>query len=197
MRHNNLARLKTLVSAFFLVMAGQVMAGQVMVGQALAQTGGASSMPGLKLSGDQPIQIESDKLEVRENESLAIFTGNVQVVQGATLLKAGAMKVYYARDQADQASGSATTGTANIDRLEVSDKIYIKSDTQIATGDRGTFDMASEVLVLSGDKVVLSDGDNVLTGCKLTVQMKTGLAQVDSCGKRVQMSITPGSQKKP
>jgi lipopolysaccharide export system protein LptA len=57
--------------------------------------------------------------------------------------------------------------------------------------------MKSEVLVLSGDKVVLSDGDNILTGCKLTVQMKTGLAQVEACGKRVMMSITPGSQKKP
>ncbi len=157
-------------------------------------------LTGLKLSGNAPIQIESDKLEVRENESLAIFTGNVQVVQGPTLLKAGAMKVYYVKDQAqaDQASaGSATTGTANIDRLEVSSKVYIKSDTQVATGERGTFDMKSEVLVLSGDKVVLSDGDNVLTGCKLTVQMKTGLAQVEACGKRVMMSITPGSQKKP
>lgn len=188
MRRSDSARLAVLASALSLVVAGS----------AFAQTTG--SMPGLKLAGDQPIQIESDKLEVRENESLAIFTGNVQVVQGQTLLKAGAMKVYYIKDQpqADQAAaGSATTGTANIDRLEVSSKVYIKSDTQVATGDRGTFDMQSEVLVLSGDKVVLSDGDNVLTGCKLTVQMKTGLAQVEACGKRVMMSITPGSQKKP
>jgi lipopolysaccharide export system protein LptA len=53
----------------------------------------------------------------------------------------------------------------------------------VATGDRGTFDMKSQVLVLSGDKVVLSDGTNVLVGCKLTVQTQSGLAQVDSCGK--------------
>ncbi|MET3793535.1 LptA/OstA family protein [Aquamicrobium terrae] len=191
MRRSDSARLAVLAPALFLAVAGS----------ALAQSGATGSMPGLKLAGDQPIQIESEKLEVRENESLAIFTGNVQVVQGQTLLKAGSMKVYYVKDQANQSqqasSGSATTGTANIDRLEVDNKVYIKSDTQVATGDRGTFDMKSEVLVLSGDKVVLSDGDNVLTGCKLTVQMKTGLAQVDACGKRVMMSITPGSQKKP
>ena len=47
------------------------------------------------------------------------------------------------------------------------------------------------MLVLSGKEVVLSEGDNVLVGCKLTVQMKTGLAQVDGCGGRVIMSITP------
>lgn len=166
---------------------------------AFGQSSTTSRVSGLKLSGDQPIQIESDKLEVREGESVAIFSGNVNVVQGATLLKAGSMKVYYAKDQGGAsgagAAGSATTGTANIDHLEVNDKVYIKSDTQVATGDKGTFDMKSEVLVLSGEKVVLSDGDNVLTGCKLTVQMKSGLAQVDACGGRVMMSITPGSQK--
>lgn len=157
-----------------------------------------SRLSGLKLSGDQPIQIESDKLEVREAENLAIFTGNVSVTQGPTMLKSGKMTVYYVKD----GKGSAATGSAGIDRLEVDDKVYVKSDKQVATGDRGTFDMKTEVLVLSGNEVVLSEGDNVLVGCKLTVQMKSGLAQVDGCSKgtkgngRVMMSITPGSQKK-
>lgn len=163
---------------------------------ALAQDS-QSRLSGLKLSGDQPIQIESDKLEVRESENLAIFTGNVNVTQGPTLMKSGKMTVYYAKD-----GGSAATGSAKIDRLEVDDKVYVKSDKQVATGDRGTFDMKTEVLVMSGKEVVLSEGDNVLVGCKLTVQMKTGLAQVDGCTKgtnsngRVIMSITPSSQKK-
>ena len=173
-------------------------------GAALAQSsGGAGSMSSLMLSNDKPIQIESDKLEVRQAENLAIFSGNVSVVQGPTLMKAGTMKVYYAK-QAEGAARPAGAeagipGSGAIDRIEVDDKVYIKSDTQVATGDRGTFDMNSQVLVLSGDKVVLSDGTNVLVGCKLTVQTKSGLAQVDSCGKsgRVMMSITPDSQKKP
>lgn len=165
-----------------------------------AQSGTTSQLSGLKLSGDKPIQIESDKLEVRQADNVAVFSGNVNVVQGPTLLKAGKMTVYYVKDpkaaSSTEAAGAAMTGSANIDRLEVADKVYIKSDNQVATGDRGTFDMKSQVLVLSGEKVVLSQGDNVLVGCKLTVQMKSGLAQVDACGGRVMMSITPpkGSQ---
>jgi lipopolysaccharide export system protein LptA len=107
------------------------------------------------------------------------------------------MKVYYVKDNktGDKgAAASAVTGSADIDHLEVDDKVYIKSDDQGATGDKGTFDMKTEVLVLSGKKVVLSQGDNVLVGCKLTVQMQTGLAQVDACGGRVMMSLTPQSQ---
>ena len=157
----------------------------------------STSQSGLKLSGDKPIQIESDKLEVRQADSVAIFTGNVSVVQGPTLMKAGKMMVYYVKDpnagaKGTEAAGAAMTGSANIDHLEISDKVYIKSDQQVATADQGTFDMKSQVLVLSGQKVVLSQGDNILVGCKLVVQMKTGLAQVDPCaGKRVVMSITP------
>jgi lipopolysaccharide export system protein LptA len=149
------------------------------------------SISGLKLSGDQPIQIESDKLEVREADNLAIFSGNVSVVQGPTLLKSGRMTVFYAKD-----GGSAATGSSSIERLEVDGKVYVKSDTQVATGDRGVFDMKTEVLVLSGSEVVLSEGKNVLVGCKLTVQMKSGQAQVEGCRKgRVMMSITPESNK--
>ena len=167
---------------------------------AMAQSDTTSNLSGLKLSGDKPIQIESDKLEVLQNENLAIFTGNVSVVQGPTLMKAGRMKVYYVKSddaagkgaaKAPEAGVSPMSGGTNIDHLEIDDKVYIKSEDQVATGDSGTFDMKSQVLVLSGKKVVLSQGTNVLVGCKLTVQMKTGLAQVDSCGRRVMMSLTP------
>ena len=42
---------------------------------------------GLQLTGDKPVQIEGDKLEVLEDKSVAIFTGNVSVVQGPTILR--------------------------------------------------------------------------------------------------------------
>ncbi|UCI09010.1 LptA/OstA family protein [Mesorhizobium sp. B1-1-8] len=165
---------------------------------ALAQSGASSQIPGLKLSGDQPIQIESDKLEVRQADSVAVFSGNVTVNQGPTLLKAGKMTVYYVKDanapKGAAAGASAMTGAANIDHLVVENKVYIKSNDQIATGDKGTFDMKTQVLVLSGNEVVLSQGDNVLKGCMLTVQMKSGLGNVEGCGKRVIMSITPQKQ---
>lgn len=195
MRLTSSARCVAAASA--LLVLGPVLGLTLGTAPSLAQSKATSQLSGLKLSGDKPIQIESDKLEVRQAESVAVFTGNVSVVQGPTVLKAGKMTVYYVKDagaaaKGAEAAGAAMTGSANIDHLEVDNKVYIKSDNQVATGDRGTFDMKSEVLVLSGSKVVLSQGDNVLVGCTLTVQMKSGLAQVDPCGGgRVMMSITP------
>ena len=142
---------------------------------------------GMKLSNDQPIQIESDRLEVREADSIAEFNGNVSVAQDKTLLKAGKLIVYYAKT-----GGSAATGSAAIDRLEVSEKVYVKSETQVATGDSGTFDMKSQVLVLSGKKVVLSEGKNVAVGCKLTVHMRSGRAKLERCNSgRVSIVLDP------
>lgn len=163
---------------------------------AAAQEAGGR-LTGLKLDSDKPIEIESDQLEVRENEGVAIFTGNVSVVQGPTLMRSGKMTVYYDKDS--QSGGSATTGSADIDRLIVEGKVYVKSENQVATGDTGSFDMRSEIMVLSGKEVVLTEGDNVVVGCKLTVQMATGLAQLDGCGGeagggRVKMLLKPGSQ---
>ncbi|MDI7864744.1 LptA/OstA family protein [Rhizobiaceae bacterium n13] len=161
----------------------------------MAATAGAqntkSNMEGLKLSNDQPIQIESDKLEIREQENLALFTGNVKVVQGTTTLQAGKMTVYYRGEGTSVASGDA-----DIDRILVDDKVFLSSGTQQATADSGSFDMASQTFVLKGDKVVLSEGQNVFVGCQLTVLMASGEATLESCGGRVQIQLDPKSQKK-
>lgn len=157
---------------------------------ALAQTTN-SQMAGMKLSNDQPIQIESDALEIREQEKKAFFTGNVKVVQGTTTLQAGSMTVFYRGE-----GSTVTQGNADIEKIDVMDKVFLQSETQQATADKGYFDMSKQVFVLEGEKVVLSEGQNVFVGCKLTVQMETGQAKLDSCGRRVQIQLDPKSQKK-
>lgn len=174
-------------------------------------------MTSLNLNNDQPIQIESDQLEVRDNDRVAIFTGNVNVVQGETQMTASKMTVHYVGQAADvgkkpateaQPAAAASTppgappGSSQIERIEVDGKVYVRSQTQVATGDRATFDMASQLLVLSGKEVVLTEGENVIVGCKLTVQMRSGQAKLDGCGGtqsggRVKMLLQPGSQNSP
>jgi lipopolysaccharide export system protein LptA len=149
-----------------------------------------SKMNGLKLSKDKPIQIESDTLEIHDQDKQALFDGNVKVVQGTMTLNSDHMVVFY------KGNGSGvTSGQGDIDRIEVKGKVYVFSGTQTARGDEGSFNMASQFLTLTGKQVVLTDGPNVFTGCKLTVQMKTGLAKLDNCGGRVKISIDPKSNK--
>lgn len=149
-----------------------------------------SKLNGLALSKDKPIQIESDHLEIHDQDKQALFEGNVKVVQGAMTMNAAHMTVFYNGN-----SSAVTSGNGDINRIEVKGQVYVFSGTQSAKGDEGSFDMASQFLTLTGKQVVLTDGPNVFTGCKLTVEMKTGLAKLDNCGGRVKISIDPKSNK--
>lgn len=185
------------------IAAAAMLAAPLLPGTAGAQTE-TNQITGLKLSGDKPIQIESDKLEVDQNKNLAVFTGNVSVVQGPTLLKAGRLTVHYSDDKKEDGSSSGADaamgpGASDIERLEADGKVYIKSEDQVATGDHGSFDMSAQMLTLSGDRVVLTQGENVIVGCKLTVHTQTGQARLDGCGEnggsgRVKMLLKPESQ---
>ncbi|APH70341.1 LptA/OstA family protein [Aquibium oceanicum] len=171
----------------------------VAIGCSAAMAQGESRFTGLKLSGDQPIQIESDKLEVRDADGLAIFTGNVNVMQGETLLKSTRMKVFYAKSGDGNEQAAPGDSMQSIERIEVDGKVYVKTQTQVATSDQAAFDMATDTLTMSGKEVVLSDGPNVIVGCKLTVLMSTGEATLDGCGKkegsgRVKMLLQPSSR---
>ena len=156
---------------------------------------------GFNLSGGkEPVELNADNLEMRDKDGVAVFTGNVSVVQGDRILRTSKLIVHYAKaadkksdkdkqdspandDQeklatADSGGGLGSTG---VEKMEASGKVYIKTATQVATGDEGVFDGKSKLMVLTGKRVILADGDNVATGCKLTAHMDTGKAYLESC----------------
>ncbi|RCL00332.1 MAG: lipopolysaccharide export system protein LptA [Candidatus Tokpelaia sp. JSC085] len=134
----------------------------------------------------EPVQIEADSMKIQDQERRAIFTGNVSVIQGDKMLRAGKMIVQYTKlkDKTEKSRWTLShgdLGSTSIEKMEVANKVYLKSGYKVATGDRGIFDGISNVMVLSGSKVVLTDGDNVFIGCRLTAHMDTGQAFLESC----------------
>ena len=79
-------------------------------GAALAQKGQVSQGPPNALQGfsqnrDQPVKIQADKLEVRDKDKIATFTGNVHVTQGDTEMRSRVLVVYY--EDSGKAAGNA------------------------------------------------------------------------------------------
>ena len=161
-----------------------------------AQSIGAFS--GFKSGTKSPIQIEADRLEVIDKKAMAIFEGNVKVVQGDSVLKANKLIVFYLKG----AKGKKTTQGNSIKKLEVSGTVYVRSEDNEATSDRGSFNMITEDVELAGN-VVLTQGKNIMTGCRLRANLKTGIAKmISNCGGkpgkkpgRVIMMFEPGSAK--
>ncbi|WP_208437161.1 LptA/OstA family protein [Bartonella taylorii] len=145
---------------------------------------------GINLSNDkEPLELYANSLEIRDKEGIALFNGDVSVVQGERLLRTAKLIVYYDKahkgankNQVDtKALSPAWFGSTSIKKMEALGKVYIKIATQIATGDKGVFDGKSKIMSLTGKNVVLTDGDNVATGCKLTADMKSGKAFLEGC----------------
>ena len=100
---------------------------------------------------------------------------------------------------AQSAPGTLPGGSSQIDRIEATNNVYVKSAEQVATANRASFDMAQNLVTLTGN-VVLTQGENVAEGCSLTIRMDTGVARLESqkCGDtpggggRVRLMLTPG-----
>lgn len=160
-----------------------VVVGLIFPGIGSAQNFG-ETFSGFDTGSGDAIQIEADRLEVRDSEKLAIYSGNVKVRQGGTLLEAPELRVFYAGtpSAADSSPGAA------VSRIEAGPNVKVRSEDQTASGDRVVLDMAKDLVTLSGN-VVLTQGQNVVRGERLVVNLATKQGRVE--GGRVQTLITP------
>lgn len=168
--------------AFILLAVAAVLSAFVSDGAGAQDFGGAFA--GFDTSSEDPIQIESDRLEVNDAERIATYIGNVRIRQGETVLEAPELVVYY--------SGEPTSGESSVrsrvTRMEAGPGVTVRSGTQTATGNHIVFDMARDLVTLSGN-VILTEGENVVRGERLVVNLTTKVGHVD--GGRVQTLITP------
>ena len=160
-------------------------------GPAIAAAKSASSsaiLPGS--NSKEPISIDADKLVYYDKEQKAIYSGNVVAIQGESKLTCSALTIFLTRNEAPAATSAAPKGAAapggegpsassQVKRMEASGPVTVVSKTQVATGDRGVYDKTENKVWLFGN-VTLSDGGNVTKGDKLTYDLTTGQAVVET-----------------
>ncbi len=141
-------------------------------GQSLSQ-----KIAGLSAKTDQPIDIESDTLEVLDDKKRAIFRGNVKAVQGGMMLRSKELLVNYAGGDGLSSSGSRIT------HIRADGKVMITTEkNQTATSDWAVFDVPSQQVTIGGN-VVLSQGENVIKGDRLVIDLKTGRSRFENEGQ--------------
>src|SRR6185503_3488814 len=151
---------------------------------ARAQDFGAA-FSGFDTGSNNPIQIEADKLEVRDQDKLAVYSGHVRVRQGETILEAPELRISYA-GEAPKAGAAGTTGASavsgpagsKVSRIEAGPGVNVRSGDRTAAGDRVVFDMAKNLVTLSGN-VILTQGNNVVRGDRLVVDLTTKRGRVE------------------
>jgi lipopolysaccharide export system protein LptA len=180
---------------------------------AAAPSGPPNALQGFSQNRDKPIKISSASLEVRDKDKVATFSGDVHLIQGDTTLRSKTLVVFYDDDSAPKdpvakpakptpvATGAsdAPPMSQQIRRVEAKGGVLVTQKDQTATGESGVFDMQANTVTLLGN-VVIAQGQNVVKGDRLTVDLTSGVSRVE-CGKtqgqcRVQALIQPGAAMK-
>lgn len=140
-----------------LILTGATVLALGLGGTALAQSRSSVS--------NQPIGFGADDGEMT-NTSLSL-RGNAEITQGQTRLRANAIQ------------GAVTDG--ELSRIEASGNVFYVTPNETIRGDRAVYTVANSTVVVTGD-VILTQGQNVLTGGSLTYNVDTGQARIQGGG---------------
>ncbi|MDE0850073.1 lipopolysaccharide transport periplasmic protein LptA [Yoonia sp.] len=121
---------------------------------------------GITTNPNAPVEVAADSLSVDQETGTAIFEGNVVIGQGDLRIGASRAQVVY-----DGATG-------NIASFEASGGVTFATATEAAEAQNANYDLINGKLVLTGD-VILTQGPSALSADRMTIDVKTGNAQME------------------
>ncbi len=139
---------------------------------------GAAAQEAALLDHDtsRPIEITADTLEFQRDQGVAIFSGAVNAIQGDLVLRADILRVHY---RVGEESNADLSGA--ISRIDALGSVFFSTPAETAEGDSGVYDVRNGTITLIG-AVVLTRGNNVLTGNRLELSLATGSSRLYSDG---------------
>jgi lipopolysaccharide transport protein LptA/LPS export ABC transporter protein LptC len=142
-----------------------------------------------KTDPNAPVNVQADQLEINDAAKVAIFRGNVTADQGGFIINCAELNAYY-KGEAGLADVTRTGGGATgaqgkkaqteLTRIEAKTNVFItSSEGRTASGDTAEFNAKTNVVTMGGD-VVLAQGDNMVRGTRLLIDMTTGETKIDT-----------------
>lgn len=118
-------------------------------------------------NANAPVDVSADRIEVQDRADRAIFAGNVQVRQASLALDTQRLTVAY-----------SNAGGIQIQRLDASGGVVVRSPSETARGNFGIYDLERKLITLIGD-VQLNRGGSRIQGARLVIDLDTGRAVID------------------
>ena len=149
----------------FLLAFGATAAALVALAPALGQT---SALKGH--DSNAPVDVAAERIEVQDRADRAIFSGNVLVRQAELTLSAPRLTVAY-----------TSAGGIQIDRIDASGGVTVRSPSETATGRFAIYDIDSRLITMIGG-VTLVRGESRVNGGRLVINLRDGTAVIDGGG---------------
>ncbi len=131
----------------------------------------------------QPVDIESDKMEIIDKENKAVFVGKVKAVRGDTTLNSDKLVVDFIKEK-NKAGKEKTVVTF----LYATGNVLIVTKKQRITGQWARMNVRKDTAVVGGN-VIVHQGATIIKGKKLNINLKTNRSEMT--GGRVKGSFVP------
>jgi len=128
---------------------------------AFSQNSGFGSLPSDRT---EPIEFNSDRLVLNQEENWAELFDRVQIIQGKTVLSANYVKAVY-------------SSTNKLEAFFAETNVELKSDQDIARGDKAVYSLTDNSISLTGN-AQLVQGTNKIMADQILINTKTGLTQL-------------------
>ena len=119
------------------------------------------------------IQVKADRSEVLDRKNQVIITGNVDIVQSDTALRADRVVLSYTGGGATRSSGIGGS-FGDIKTMTATGNVFYLTPELKATGESGTYNAQTETIKLDGEEVILQRGEDFATGKCLIMNLKDG-----------------------
>lgn len=123
-----------------------------------------------------PVQVGGDNWHADQSIHTQYWDGRVQVFQDDARLFADHIKLIHAGGGPNADSKS----WGDVIRMEASGNVYYQTADRIMTGDNAVYTKDDDTVVVTGTKVVLKQGQNVMTGTRLVSHPNAGTSTFDS-----------------
>ena len=149
------------------------------------------SMPTFAASADkdQPIEVEADSLEVRDNDNISIYSGNVRLVQGTLNVRSDKLVIHFDDDK-NLVLMEMTGAPASFRQLDDDNK------EMIGQADKLDYFEPKSLLVLKGNARFSNDGDLIESSMiSINTENDNLKAASPEPDKRVRVVIQPKGKK--
>jgi len=143
---------------------------------AIVMMAATSGVAQVNSRSNAPIDITADQAEVINAKCEAIWRGAAEATQEKSRLRADTLTVF-SRVKGSGSNGEPTCG--GVARIVADGHVYYVAPDQNARGDHAIYLQDSDQIVITGDVIVVR-GEDVARGDKLTINVSTREAQMES-----------------
>jgi lipopolysaccharide export system protein LptA len=125
------------------------------------------TLSGMNAVRGLPVEIRADQLEVDNTTGETVFSGNAILGQGEMRIAAPLIRIIY-----------ETEGERRIERLEASGGVTLVTAEEAAEAQSAVYEVIGGTVRMTG-AVILTQGQNILSGDRLDVNLRTGQGRMD------------------